>query len=377
MPYYASYPGITVHLDCTPGSIITERGNSQILAIVDSFSGYIRLYAIPQPNAKIIAEKLLKYIAINSMPLKIITDNGPEFANELMTELGLLLGLKRKFIAPYHKRANGKVENSHKTTQQMVRAYIEKRPKDWDVLIPLLEFAMNTSKSSATKFTPFYIHFGRHPIMPLDMLYESTHRPNITCSEYVQQLEQEREIIIKWVNDRRAKNAAASIKRVHKRDGKQEATLSIGDQVLLINPQRKGDYGLKYNLICQKEIYVVSASLDNGSYMIQELNRTEPPKLANVSQLRKLGRQMEIDLHMHDNTISSTPKPLTEPQNPEEDDKPSYEIHKVLGERMVDGEKQFKVWFKGYKKASAQWCPESDINAEKAISDFLKAKSKS
>jgi hypothetical protein len=372
LPYYASYPGILVHLDCTPGSKVTDRGNTHILAMIDSFSGYLRLYAINQPTAIIIAEKLLGYIAINSMPLKIVTDNGSEFANELMTELGLLLGLKQTCIAPYNSRSNGKVENSHKTTQQMVRAYIEKRPKDWDILIPLLEFAINTSKSSVTKYTPFYLHFGRHPIMPIDMIYEAADRPQVTCDEYVKGVEKEREMVIKWVNERRAKAAKASIERVHKRDKNKETVFQLGEQVLLLNPQRKGDFGKKYNMIFHKEVYLICDNLENGAYMIQDLKREQPQKVVNGSQLKKLGRQAEIDLHMHDNTISCTPKSAaTKPLNEEETNAdPTYEIHKVLKERTKDGEKEYLVWFKGYRKTSAQWCLESNLDAEEAIKDF-------
>ena len=92
-PYQAKYPGIEVHIDCTPGpnkKQPTERGNTHILAIVEAFTRYIRLFPIGNPSAKETARVLLSYINLHSMPLKIIVDNGSEFANELMTELSLL-----------------------------------------------------------------------------------------------------------------------------------------------------------------------------------------------------------------------------------------------------------------------------------------------
>ena len=103
----ASYLGVTVHLDCTKGLKTSARGNTHLLAIVDNFSGYLRLYPIPQPTAKDTARALLQYICINSMPLKIVTDNGPEFANELFTELSNLMGLKQTTISLYNSKSNG------------------------------------------------------------------------------------------------------------------------------------------------------------------------------------------------------------------------------------------------------------------------------
>ena len=132
-PYQAKYPGIEVHIDCTPGpnkKQPTERGNTHILAIVEAFTRYIRLFPIGNPSAKETARVLLSYINLHSMPLKIIVDNGSEFANELMTELSLLLGLKKVHVTPYNSKANGKVEVAHKTTQTILRAYIEEFKDD-------------------------------------------------------------------------------------------------------------------------------------------------------------------------------------------------------------------------------------------------------
>ena len=95
------------------------------------------------------------------MPLKIIVDNGSEFANELMTELSLLLGLKKVHVTPYNSKANGKVEVAHKTTQTILRAYIEEFKDDWDLLLPLVEFAMNTSTSKLTRDRDFSGCSGR------------------------------------------------------------------------------------------------------------------------------------------------------------------------------------------------------------------------
>ena len=115
------------------------------------------------------AKLLLKYIAIHSMPLKVITDNGPECANQLMTELAYLLGMKQTKISPYNSKANGKVENIHKTVKTMLCAYMKEFKTNWDLLLPLVEFAMNTSRNVNTGYTPFFLHFGRHLNMPLEI----------------------------------------------------------------------------------------------------------------------------------------------------------------------------------------------------------------
>ena len=67
----------------------------------------------------------MQYISVNSMPLKIITDNGREFANETVSELSYLLGIKHSKIMLNNSKANGKVENIHRTVKIMIRSFIE------------------------------------------------------------------------------------------------------------------------------------------------------------------------------------------------------------------------------------------------------------
>ena len=130
------------------------------------------------------------------MPLKVITDNGPECANQLMTELAYLLGMKQTKISPYNSKANGKVENIHKTVKTMLRAYMKEFKTNWDLLLPLVEFAMNTSRNINTGYTPFFLHFGRHLNLPLDYYYGDIHSPKVTVDEYVQELQTEQENVI-------------------------------------------------------------------------------------------------------------------------------------------------------------------------------------
>ena len=95
-PFRAGYPGMVLQLDCTPGpkhKKPTEHGNSHILAILESFSNHVRLFAVPDPNAKLMAECLLAYISVHSMPLQL-TITLPMDSQEIQKALaGLLKGI--------------------------------------------------------------------------------------------------------------------------------------------------------------------------------------------------------------------------------------------------------------------------------------------
>ena len=378
-PYYASYPGILVHLDCTKGPLPTIRGNTYILAIIDSFSGYLRLYPTAQPDGPGVARSLLEYICVNSMPLKIVTDNGSEFANQLMAELAYVLGLKHTFIAPYNSQCNGKVENVHKTVKTMLRAFIEDFSEDWDLLLPLVEFAVNTSQSDVTNYTPFFLHFGRHPIMPLDVIYESVYRPPMTTDEYVGTLLARRDKVFRWAAHFRGLATEKQARRQDAKNKNQIKKLALGDHVLLKNRSEKDNenpdsLARKYRPIWYKKVHRIHTDLNNGSYLVKDIKGENPPFIANVQELKRLKVRYEVDVHLHNDTISTTPVP----QIPEEifesfddQDQDHYEICKIHEHRIdKDGIMHYKVQLKGYTKKAARWYKHEDLDAEEFVKEY-------
>ena len=377
-PHVNYYPGVTVHLDCTHGPH-TNRDNSYILAIIDAFSGHVRLYPIPDLTAATVAKNLISYIMVHSMPLRIITDNGPEFANQLIVELAYLLGLKQVKTSPYNSKSNGKVENIHKIVQTMLRAFTEEYSNEWDLLLPMIEFAINTSKSSATKYTPFFIHFGRHPNMPIDFFYGSEYKPSISVNNYVNKLQNQREQILDWVYNFKCKNAQKMIDDASKRYREQTSKLEIGDYCRIRNEQRRGDYGQKYNDIYSRYIYVVLDDHENGSYTIQSLDREEKPTTRHIKSLKKINMKHEIMCRPDTSTITVGKHKVTVPKSFDfaadptatKNDK-EYEVKEILGKRIVNDEEEFLLKWNHAVLTMPEWRNKNELkNCEELINQFL------
>ena len=47
--------------------------------------------------------------------------------------------------------------------------YVNDSHKDWDLILPYVGFAYNTTKQESTGFSPFYLLYGREAKLPLDM----------------------------------------------------------------------------------------------------------------------------------------------------------------------------------------------------------------
>ena len=90
------------------------------------------------------------------MPKSILTDNGLEFAE--VTRLCDELGIKHLRSAPYHPQTNGAVERMNQTLKQRLFEFDEEN--SWDIRLPRVLHAINSSKNATTKMTPFQLESG-------------------------------------------------------------------------------------------------------------------------------------------------------------------------------------------------------------------------
>ena len=377
-PIVPSYPGVLVQIDCTNGAgPVTERGNKHILVIIESFSNHIRIFPIEDITAKTIADNLLKYIAIHSMPLKIITDNGPEFSAQIATELSELLGYTHRKISPYNSKANGRVENAHKSIQTMLRAYVEEFQTNWDLLLPFIEFIYNTSPSKSNNgLTPFYLHFGRHPNLPIDVYLGTVDRPTFTTEDYVKEVVRQRNKLLKWIVEYKQKQAEKMKEKYDKAHKNTMTSLKPGDLVRVRNEHFAGPMNKKYNLIYRDLFHVIKNNGD-GSFIVEKLNSTEDPEVRNIRSLIKVQRRHELSIDMGKEKITEQiitsdqdqqrSESTTEEQNVQDSEESNltsdsdqylhgrWEVESVVNERTFHGVKELQVKWKGWAKKSNSW----------------------
>lgn len=71
-----------------------------------------------------------------------------------------------KTTSPYHPECNASAEVFNRTMRQYIQAVIQPPYLDWEIYLPALRIAYNTSVSKATKKSPFSLVFGMDPKMP-------------------------------------------------------------------------------------------------------------------------------------------------------------------------------------------------------------------
>lgn len=149
---------------------ITERGNRYIVAAIDYMTKYVEARPIAEKSAMNIAWFIYEdIICRHGCPKVIQSDNGTEFVNEVITELTKQFNVYHQRVSPYRPQANGLIERFNRTMCESL-SKLGDNVHDWDKFVRPTIFAHNTSESSATKTTPFYLVYGRKATLPIDRL---------------------------------------------------------------------------------------------------------------------------------------------------------------------------------------------------------------
>ena len=56
----------------------------------------------------------------------------------------------------------------HRTVEQVLRCYVTACQTNWDLLLLLCEFALNSTKSASTGYTPAMVLYGHEPVLPVE-----------------------------------------------------------------------------------------------------------------------------------------------------------------------------------------------------------------
>ena len=170
-PLVAGSPWERMSIDVTGPHPPSAKGHRFILTLVDHFSKWAEAFAVRKHTAPVIARILVTQVfARFGCPDQILSDQGPEFESELMTELCKELHIDKVRTSPYKASTNGAVERFHRTLNSMLGKVVAENQRDWDDWLPLVMTAYRASPHSATGFSPNMLTFGREVSMPIDVV---------------------------------------------------------------------------------------------------------------------------------------------------------------------------------------------------------------
>ena len=109
----------------------------------------------------------------------------------MIQELCKIAGVKKLHTTPYHPQSNGQCERFNSTFCNMLGTLSDEEKSDWKSHLGCMTHAYNCTKHVSTTYSPYYLMFGRHPRLPIDVAF-GLDKPNCSdnCSKsrYIQKL---------------------------------------------------------------------------------------------------------------------------------------------------------------------------------------------
>ena len=163
IPIKPSGPFHLVGMDLVGPLQVTNNGNKYIITFTDYFTKWVEVMPIKNKTAESVAAKVRSFVNRHGPPHRILSDQGREFCNSINKALFDSLGIKHSVTSAYHPQTNGLDERTNQTVKRRLAKYINLEQTDWDEHLDHVAFSININKQKTTKFSPFFLLYGRDP----------------------------------------------------------------------------------------------------------------------------------------------------------------------------------------------------------------------
>ncbi|CAH2085257.1 unnamed protein product [Euphydryas editha] len=256
----APVPWHTIHIDFT-GKLSGKSDRKEYCSvIIDAFTKYVLLEHTSSLDAASAVRAVKNAVCLFGAPKRIIADQGRCYISQDFKNFCSEHNIKLHFIATGSSRANGQVERVMRTLKSLL-TIIENDPnKAWRDELGNVQLALNSTRSTVTKFTPTELMFG--------IRSQSLGMSRIRCLS--PDSEQEQRVDVESARQ----DASLNIQRAAASD-----TLRFNQGRATIKPFSKGDF--VFIKSCERNQtkldrkfrgpYVIIAVLDNDRYELKSI----------------------------------------------------------------------------------------------------------
>ncbi|GBG73475.1 hypothetical protein CBR_g16816 [Chara braunii] len=264
-------PGESLSMDFMDTLVTSKSGMLYIYVLVDRFSKFARLVAMPATAKTEYVITMFKenWIRDFGLPKSIVSDRDVRFTSELWKAAAAEQGTQLQMTSGNHPEANGQAEQMNRAVQHLLRHYIKPNQVDWDEKLALITSLYNNVVHSATGASPNSLLLTFRPGLPLDFLLpdnQPTAAPGTL--EFVYRYEH----LMQQAVEQMHKAQAAMIESENKH--RRPSTFQVGERVWVKSSELEQEYGISRKLVPQYfgpwEVFdVVGNEPDGPSYVIR------------------------------------------------------------------------------------------------------------
>ena len=115
-------------------------------------------------------------------PLKLVSDRGTHFLNEVIWNLTARYGIKHRKTTPYNSKANGLTERTNGILGNILTKVVSAHKTDWDEKLHSAVYAYNTPHKITTRISPYFLVYGQEVLQNIETEIE-TLRVMVFCND--------------------------------------------------------------------------------------------------------------------------------------------------------------------------------------------------
>lgn len=164
-PRLISRPWEVISTDFVGPLPLSRNRNRFILVISDLFTKYSLMFPLKSATSASVIKHLENDVfLIYGVPRKIVCDNGRQYISRAVRDMIQSYDCKIVYNANYSPHVNP-TERVNRVLKTMIRSYVDKDHRTWDVNLGKLGYALRTAVHDVTGFSPAYLNFGRVPMI--------------------------------------------------------------------------------------------------------------------------------------------------------------------------------------------------------------------
>ncbi|KAL2887154.1 hypothetical protein HOO65_050275 [Ceratocystis lukuohia] len=281
------------------------------------------------------------YYKLHGLTNSILSDR--EFVNAAWKRICAELGVNRRSTTAYHPATNGAVERMNAEVKSKL-AKLGAQGPHWLKALPMVEFALNATPSSATQVSPFFLSHGYHP-KTID-----TEQPQLPAPNPDGPLGQAERVLqklknnVEWARANLTMTRAAMENTANKKR-KAHKDYKPGDWVWLSLRKERLGPGLGRSLRNKHIQCMVKEKVDSHTYKLDV-----PGSTAHNTYHADRLRPAADDPFPSQKTHDDRPGPVDN-----EDGVDMYDVENILRERKHHGRLEYEVKWQGWNEPT--WEP--------------------